>query len=414
MKKTLHIVRNEIVTAFSRKSFLFTAFGLPLIAVGIFIAVSIIQSNDGFQAVVSAGTAEASEFRVEGYVDHSGLIIEIDSEVPDGTLVAFSDAEAAHQALKAGEIDAYYVIPADYVESGDLIYINPDHRPLEAGYESWAMRRTIFNNLLGNNRERIDRAWTPMDVQANALADEEKEPDEDSPLPFFIPYATMMVLYLIIIMSATLLLNSIGDEKKSRVMEILLVSVTPQQMLAGKIIGLGILGLLQAAIWVGTGYALLRLSGRIGSLPPEFELPVSMLAWVIVFFLLGYAVYASLMAGLGALAPNLREASQATIVVIWPMLIPMFFFVSLIEDTHGAVATALSLFPLTAPVAMITRLVVGGVPSWQPLLAAGLLLVASVIIIRSVAAMFHAQTLLSGQPVSVRQFYRTLLGRPPR
>jgi ABC-2 type transport system permease protein len=170
---------------------------------------------------------------------------------------------------------------------------------------------------------------------------------------------------------------------------------------------------LQAVIWVVTGYAVLRLAGRSFDLPSEFQLPISLMVWGIVFFLLGYAIYASQLAGLGALSPNLQEASQATILVIWPMLIPLFFIVSLIEKTHGALAVGLSLFPLTAPAAMMARLAVGGVPLWQPVLAAALMLVAAAIVIRAVAAMFHAQTLLSGQPLSATRYFRTLLGRAP-
>ena len=84
---------------------------------------------------------------------------------------------------------------------------------------------------------------------------------------------------------------------------------------------------------------------------------------------------------------------------------------TLIEQPHGAVAIALSLFPLTAPMTMMLRLSVGGVPWWQPLLAAGLLLITAYGIIRAVAAMFHAQHLLSGQTFSIKHFFGALLGR---
>jgi ABC-2 type transport system permease protein len=253
-----------------------------------------------------------------------------------------------------------------------------------------------------------------MDVQVKALAPLKTERDGENPLAFYVPYATMMLTYVVIVMSASLLLNSVTDEKKNRVMEILLVSVSPRQMLTGKIVGLGILGLLQAVIWVGTGYALLRIAGRAFSLPSEFQLPASMLMWGIVFILLGFAVYASQMAGLGAVAPNLHEASQATIVVIWPMLVPLLFLVSLIESPNGPLAIGLSLFPLTAPPAMMARLAVGDVPFWQPVLAAVLMVVAAAVIVRAVAAIFQAQTLLSGQPMSLKRYYRTLLGRAPQ
>ena len=95
---------------------------------------------------------------------------------------------------------------------------------------------------------------------------------------------------------------------------------TPRQMLEGKIVGLGLLGLLQMVIWAGTSYSLLRVSGRTFSLPAGFMLSPTILIWGVVFFSLGYAIYASLMAGLGALVPNLREASQAVFLVIWPLM----------------------------------------------------------------------------------------------
>jgi ABC-2 type transport system permease protein len=207
------------------------------------------------------------------------------------------------------------------------------------------------------------------------------------------------------------LLNSVSKEKGNQVIEVLLLSTSPRQLLAGKIIGLGVLGLVQTAIWIGTSYSLLALSGRNMSLPAAFALPPSLLIWGLVFFLLGYAVYASLMAGLGALVPNLREASQAVITVIWPLMIPMFLYVALLEYPHGALAVGLSLFPLTAPVAMMTRLAATTVPWWQLLLAVVILAATAVLVVRGVAGMFHAQTLLSGQPFSARRFFRALAGR---
>ena len=410
MKKTILVLRNEILTAFQSKSFLFFAFGVPLIAVVIVLGISVIKGDAPDAIVEQADSTEAPQLQVEGYVDHSGLVKALHPDVPPGILVAFPDEASALQALDAGQIAAYYVIPSEYVESGDLIYINPGYRPASSDGQSWVMRRTLFANLLGNDAERIARASIPMDLQVKALNPETQQ-NRDGPLAFFIPYVAMLSFYMVIMISASLLLHSVGNEKKNRVMEVLLLSVSPRQMLTGKIVGLGILGLLQAAIWLGTGYALLRVSGQTLNLPVEFALPPSILVWGIVFFLLGYAVYASLMASLGALAPNPKEASQGVILVIWPLLIPMLFLVVLIENTHGLLATSLSLFPLTAPIAMMTRLAVGGVPPWQPLLSAGLLLATAVLIVRATAGIFHAQILLSGRPVSVRQFYSAFLRR---
>jgi ABC-2 type transport system permease protein len=275
--------------------------------------------------------------------------------------------------------------------------------------QSWVMRSTLTANLLDNDPERIQRFLLPMAVETKPLTPARQQRDEKEKVPFAIPYATAMLTVLVVLMSSGLLLHSIAGEKKNQVMEVLMVSVSPRQMLRGKIIGLGMLGLLQAVVWIGTGYVLLRVGGRPLNLPLASGLRISMLVWGIVFFLLGYAIYASLMAGLGAVVQNVKEASQSTIVVIWPMVLVMLLIRVLIEHPHGTLATALSLFPLTAPVAMMTRLAAGGVPFWQPLLAMVLLLVAAWFIVRTVAGMFHAQLLLSGQPFSTKRFLGALL-----
>jgi ABC-2 type transport system permease protein len=410
MKKTLLVLRNEIITAISRKSFLFTAFGLPLIAVLIFLGASVLKGGALSALTGSTVTSDESELQVEGYVDHSGLIQAIPEDIPADNLVAYPDEASAHQALRAGEISAYYVIPTDYIESGDLIYINPDYSWTSNKGQSWVMRQTLTANLLGNEPERIQRFRNVMDVEVKALAPSQKR-DETNPLTFAVPYATMIIFYTVIIMSSSLLLNSVTVEKQNQVMEILMSSIGPRQLLAGKIIGLGLTGLLQTMIWFGTGYILLRLSGRTFNLPQGLELPLSILVWGIVFFLLGYAVYASLMAALGALVPNLKEGSQATILVIWPTIVPMFLVSILIEQPHGALATALSLFPLTAPMTMMLRLSAGSVPMWQLLLAVGLLLITVYFILRAVARVFHAQYLLSGQTFSVKRYFGALVGK---
>jgi ABC-2 type transport system permease protein len=122
-------------------------------------------------------------------------------------------------------------------------------------------------------------------------------------------------------------------------------------------------------------------------------------------------LYASLMAGLGALTPNLRESSQVTTVIILPLIVPMMFISLLVEDPNGALAVGLSLFPLTSPVGMMTRLAATSVPFWQPVLAAVLLLGTGYLAIRAVAGMFRAQNLLSGQTPNIKLFFMALIGK---
>jgi ABC-2 type transport system permease protein len=196
-------------------------------------------------------------------------------------------------------------------------------------------------------------------------------------------------------------------------MEILMVSISPRQMLVGKVAALGAAGLVQTIVWVGTAYLMINLGGTTLALPEGFSIPASILFWGVVFYLLGYAVYGSLMAGVGALTPRLKEAGQASFVILSPLLIG--YIVGLLApmagDTEAVLPVVLSIVPLTAPVLMMMRLTDGSVPLWQLLLSAALMLGTAYLIIRAVAAMFHAQNLLSGQPFSPRRFFRALLGR---
>jgi ABC-2 type transport system permease protein len=423
MKKTLTVLRHELATTLRRRSFLFMAFGIPLLAILIFAGITIVKrgSTGNGDATPSQQTPQLA---VEGYVDQSGLIDTVPESIPPGHLLAYADEEQAKQALTTGEIAAYYVIPKDYVARGELFYVYPDTTSLTSDGQEWLILRTLLTNLLGGNDELAEWVWNPMDLESINLTPETQpgaeegfsqpgSASEPSPLEPYLPAAMVLLLFMSLMINANLLSESVSTEKENQTIEILMLSITPHQMLAGKIIGLGIAGLLQTIAWIGTVFFLINTGGQTLNLPPGFTIPASILAWALVFFLLGFAMYASLLAGVGALASKLKEASQASFLVLAPLLVGYVvgLLAPLAEASRGALPVALSLFPLTAPVVMIMRLTDGSVPLWQLLLSAGLMVVATYLIVRAVAAMFRAQHLLSGQPFSVRRYFGALLGR---
>ena len=408
MNKTWLVMKQEITANVGRRSWLVITFGVPLIAALILLGTGRLRGGAPTAQPVAPASSPALA-KVEGYVDHSGLIQELPPDV-EGRLTAFSSEASARQALSEGAISAYYVVPNDFVKSGDLIYVDPDFVAFSPEGESWAMRWALRYNVLGGNLTLAHQVANPMDVEVTALAPP-VERLEAGGSQYWIAYGTGMVLYIAILFSGSLLRNSMGNEKKNRVMEILMASVSPQQLLAGKMIGLAIVGVLQTVIWAGTGYTVLRVGGQSVSLPGG-GLPFSLVVWAAVFFLLGFAVYASLLAGLGALAgPNEMGSSSADVIVIWPLIIPMFFISILIQYPQGSLATVLGLFPLTAPISMMIRLAVGGIPLWQPVLAAALMGLTAFFVMRAVARVFRAQMLLSGQPFTAKRYFAVLLGK---
>jgi ABC-2 type transport system permease protein len=411
MRKTLFVLKHEVITILSSRSFLLVSFGIPILSALIFVVVSRISKSTTASTVVSQIiTAQQEMNKVEGYVDQSGIIKQLPEGYSPEQYLDFPDEASARIALSAGQIAAFYVVPADYVDKGKLIYVRPDFNPLSAAGKSSMFERLLRISLLNGDDKLVDAVAAPLKLETQSLAPTPQR-DESNMLTFWIPYAVTMIFYIVILGAASLLLSSVTKEKENRIIEILMASVTPGQLLAGKIIGLGFVGLFQTVLWVGTGYFLLGKGTSMFNLSTAFNLPVEFLVWGVVFFILGYAVYASLMAGLGALVPNMREASQATMVVIFPLIVPMFLMNILIEAPHGTVSTALSLIPFTAPVVMMTRLSAGGVPWWQPLLAIVLLVFTVVLVVRAVSGMFRAQTILSGQPFSIRRFLLALVGK---
>jgi ABC-2 type transport system permease protein len=171
--------------------------------------------------------------------------------------------------------------------------------------------------------------------------------------------------------------------------------------------------LLQTALWAGVLWAVARLGGEALGIPPGFVIPPRLLVWCFVYSLLGYAMYGAQMAGLGALAPDVKDSRGATMVVLIPLIIVYAFLMIIAKRPDSALSVALSLFPLTSPVGMIARMTATEVPTWQPVLAAALQLFTSILIVRAVARLFRAQTLLSGQPFSLKVYGRALLGRSP-
>jgi ABC-2 type transport system permease protein len=412
MKNMLSVLKTEFINTITRRSFLLTLILVPLVPALILGVVSLIGGDDNggggniFQPEPPSQTPD-------GYIDQAGIIEEIPEWVGEDRLVEFTSESEARKAASQGEIDGYYLIPADYLETGDIRYMSPDFSPLTALDSSWTITTSIEYNLVGADPMRLQAFQNPVQITRIDLAPEEEQRDESSILAFYLPYGITMLFYVLIITTASLMLNSVAKEKENRVMEILLSSITPRQLLTGKILGLGLVGLLQTSLWLGTAVLLLQLGGDTLNIPPSLIPPPQILIWGIIFFILGYLIYATIMAGVGALIPNIKEASQATFYVILPLLIPLVMVSVLIEEPNAPIAVILSLIPFTAPNTIMTRMATTSVPLWQSLLSISLMILTIVFLIRGVAGMFRAQLLLTGKKFKISTFIKALFGKMP-
>ncbi len=410
MTKMLLVLKNELVAIVTRRSFILTLILLPLVSYSTILVVSALQPDQEPNLVsqIMVSPVEPDDL-AEGLVDPARLVKDLPPWIASNHFTRYEDEADAREALYNGEIGAYYRIAADYLTSGKVTAYSLEINPLQSAGAD-VLRDAINYNLLGRDETLTRRVANPVEVQT-AYLNGEPQRDPENMLTFFVPYIVTILFYIVIFGSASMMLSSIAWEKQNRIMEILITSLTPTQLLTGKIIALGSAGLLQTVVWTAAGYGLLRLSGRMFELPAGFDLPPSILAWGVVFFLLGYALYASLMAGIGALVPGLREASQLTTLVVIPLMMPMLMIGLIINSPNGAAAVILSLIPLTAPVAVMMRLSVAAVPLWQLLLTVAIMALSVVWLLRFVAGLFRASNLLSGQGFSARRFLRALRGK---
>ena len=411
MHKTWLVLKNEFRTVVLRPSFLIMLVLIPLAGFLVTYIIGLVQTSpetSAAQTVENIFTSPQGNLP-EGFVDHSGLINTVPNEI-SSILMQFPSEADAHDALMGDRIQAYYIIPEDYIASGQVVAVRKEVNPIQGFEQSGVIEILIAHNLLGSDPMLAQRYLSPAQIKTESLEPQPVQ-REQGVLAYFLPYIVTFLFYFVIISSASLMLSSVTNEKQNRMMEILMTSVSPVQLLTGKIIALGAAGLLQTMVWSSAGLLLLRISGRVFSLPPEFQLPVSILVWGALFFVFGYAVFGGLMAAVGALVPNLKEASQATTIIILPLVVPLVLLNVLINTPNSGLSVVLSLFPLTSPVSMMTRLAATSVPFWQVALALLLLAGTAVLVVRGAAGMFRAQNLLVGQTFKLKTFLLALVGK---
>jgi ABC-2 type transport system permease protein len=414
MREIWLVFKHEMRTTLGRRSFQVAVFGFPMLALRIF---SIVHLYRNLTPPSLTENAERSplEFRngaarkPAGFVDLSNTIKAIPASIQPSELIGFPTEAAAGSALRSGQIDLYYLIPENYLATGDII-VNTREPLLESAVPHTSMlERLIAVNLLQGNERLASQFKDP--IKSETLSSDVPGGTESQYLvAFFLPFGVTIFFYITILMSSSLLLGSLTVEKENRVLEILLTSIAPHRLLSGKILGLGLTGLIQTAIWLGTSILILRWGGQSLQIPLEAQLTPAFFALGVLFYLLGYGLYVCLMASLGVLVNNLREASQLSIILLMPMMIPVLTITVMISAPDSPFVIGLSLFPLTSPVAMMSRLVITRVPAWQVLSAVILLAASILVVLKVVAGLFRTQTLLAGKPLSARRIYEVIRG----
>ncbi len=318
MSKTWLIVRHEFLTLVKRKGFIIMMIMFPLIGFGAIGIYQIVQAIDN--------PSDPGDVPLIGYVDEVGGFEGYTSQ-GNITFTLFETEDKATDALLAEDIDEYFVIPGDYVASG-VIPRYLLEKELEVPDETrWAMRAFLQSNLLEGqiNPDVAERVKSPMWLQSTRLDEEGRiASDQGGAAAFVVPFLFGFLLVMAIGSSSGYLLQGLGEEKENRIMEVLLSSVSTRQLLAGKVLGLGAAGLLQMMVWLLSMSVLVRLaSGAIGGEFASIQMPQNVMILGIVYFVLGYLLFAVLQAGIGAMVPRIMTGTTGAPVRCISMPMPL-------------------------------------------------------------------------------------------
>ncbi|TKJ29433.1 MAG: hypothetical protein CEE40_08470 [Chloroflexi bacterium B3_Chlor] len=408
MRRVLIIARHEYLVNVRRVGFIVMTALVPLLgAAGLLIAAFF-----GGQAAAFFASTFVPETREIGMVDRLGAFTPILPEYQD-TVQLFADEEAARAALQADEIASLLVIPEDYIETGRVIMTSKGGGFSTAMLEEADTMKTFFvDHLLGEEVDAAlrERVADPIDPVLVSL-EEEGEP-EGGPLSIIlnliVPYFLGILLVMTIFVSSGYLLQSVANEKTSRVMEIILSSVTARELLAGKVLGLGALGLTQVVIWLLSSVAL--SGGAVGLLGVALPLLVrpQVLILGVVYYALGFLVYAVLMGAVGALGTTQQESQQLAGIFSIMAAIPLMLGGFMFSNPNMTFVRILSWFPLTAPTMMLLRLPMTEVPLVDIVGSIVLLIITIPVILWAGSKVFRMGLLMYGKRPGLRQVLRAL------
>jgi ABC-2 type transport system permease protein len=348
---------------------------------------------------------------VTGYVDHSDLL---DAELPQyvGRFIAFPDEASGRGALLAEEIDALVVLPEDYMDSGRVVVYG-----IGGGFSTFVaadegdLRSFLVASLLEGKVDAAirDRALAPMKLETVTL-NEKGEESEESAFSlvgdFVLPYAFSILFVMTLFTTSGFLLQGVSEEKEGRIIEILLSSISSTQLLAGKILGLGALGLIQVIVWIGAGAALLSAATAIFAMAGIMKFSLGTIALALVYFVLGYLLFATLMAVAGSMGTTQRESQQIASLFSLAAAIPFMAISFVFTNPHSPLAVALSYIPLTSPVMMLLRLGISDVPPAEIAISLVLLVAGIALSLWAGAKIFRASLLMYGKRPSLRDMAR--------
>jgi ABC-2 type transport system permease protein len=379
MRNMLLIARREYLERVRSKAFIFMTIFIPALMLGVTVVPSLIAMRaSGTKNILIAASDRETADLIRKQLEHPDQVLDDDTGNRNQMLAArykvdvtTDVTDAQHTALtekvKSKQLDGVIWIPDDALAANKATYITRDvtsfidRAVVSRSVSRAANRRLLHKKGLGDTE--IEAALKPVDMATfNPVGSGPSDPTTT----FLSVFAMVMIMYVSVLLYGINVMRAVLDEKTSRIMEVMLSTATPNQMMVGKILGVGAVGLTQIAIWA-LAVALPSLGLLAGPGALKGVISVKLLSYFPVFFLLGYALYSTMYAAIGALANSEQETQQLQFLVAMPLILSVIVLVQVLQHPETPLGTWASFFPFTSPLIMFARIALASdaVPTWQ-------------------------------------------------
>ena len=396
MKQFRHIFAFEYLSYAKNKAFVATTVILILI-MAVVLCFPRFSNGDFLSGLVGgegrtvavAGASEAESQEVAAYLQ---------TVLPDDRVVADTADEAAlHERVLSGEYDAVIrlISPTQYQYITETAMT--DMTAMTVSEALSARLRSMQLSAYGLSEAQVTGVLTAAVTAVPVTL------GNDQSQTFFYTYILMFLLYMAVMMYGQLVAQSVAVEKSSRAMELLITSAKPTSLMFGKVLGAGAAGFTQLILLLGSAFLLYRVNAEFwadnATMASIFDMPLSILLYTILFFVLGFLLYAFLYGALASLASRLEDINTLVMPVTFLMLIAFLVSIfSMLGDVDSVLMRVASFVPFTSPMAMFTRICMGSVAPWEIVLSVALLVGSTIGIGYLAAAIYRVGVLMYGKP----------------
>jgi len=410
------IARREYVERIRTRGFLITTVMIPLIMGGLLYGSVFVNSKSApaaHIALVSADTQLALDLQSELQQQQAVRMAQPNSSkvtrlTVDAMGIGPDTRTILDEELRSGDLDGYlWMMPASTVAKSEpsrpTFLFTPRSSEQDSLRSTLAsalgpvlMRRQLANRgILASDANLI---LQPVDIGITQSAHRDNR--ESSQVGVFILF---FLMYMVIMLYGMNVARSIIEEKTSRIFEVMLATIRPEEMMAGKILGVGSVGLTQVALWLTAGLVL-----TAGGQGIHVVLTLAQVLYFFVYFILGYAFYSSIAAGLGAMTNSEQELQQLNLFLVLPLLVCFATLMSVLTYPDSTMARVLALIPPFTPLLMYLRVSLGHPASWEIALSIVLTSASIYVVVWVSSRIYRVGVLMYGKRPTLPELLRWL------